>query len=505
MVSAQIKSSNVDAQSVADSADVLRPTVTGSSPPSTEEERTIIPIKKSGKYNTSSDSSDTESGDPDESVTIYTVKNPTSWCETLLHLLRGNVGSGVFAMGDAFHNAGLIVGPILTLLLAVACVHSQHILLKCARVVARKSPSKKTPDFADTVRECFETGPPSIKKRAETAKMLVNLFLCVTQLGFCCVYFVFIANNMKQVMDEYITALDVRVYMALALPPILFSSWIRSLKYLAPVSGVANLLMAVGLAVTLYFSSQDLPAVTERKAFAGWSTLPLFFGTAIYAFEGIGLVLPLQNEMKKPKKFATPAGVLNIGMTMVTILFTAIGFLGYLKYGENVAGSVTLNLPQDNVLAQGVKLVVSVAMILTYALQFYVPIEILWPSVRLMVFPQDADKPEKAAKPRALAETFFRTALVLLTFTLAEIVPQLGLAISFVGALSSSALALMFPPLCELILAFSNKEKKVSAGLVVKDLAIILLGVLGTITGTYFSLRDIYFALTDQGQIAGGH
>jgi solute carrier family 36 (proton-coupled amino acid transporter) len=91
-------------------------------------------------------------------------------------------------------------------------------------------------------------------------------------------------------MDSYITPLDVRVYMALALPPILFSSWIRSLKYLAPVSGVANFLMALGLAVTIYYSSQDLPSITERQAFAGWKTLPLFFGTAIYAFEGIGLV-----------------------------------------------------------------------------------------------------------------------------------------------------------------------------------------------------------------------
>jgi len=101
-----------------------------------------------------------------------------------------------------------------------------------------------------------------------------------------------------QVMDSYITPLDVRVYMALALPPILFSSWIRSLKYLAPVSGVANFLMACGLSVTIYYSSQDLPSVSERKAFAGWTTLPLFFGTAIYAFEGIGLVNKLLISQK---------------------------------------------------------------------------------------------------------------------------------------------------------------------------------------------------------------
>jgi hypothetical protein len=51
------------------------------------------------------------------------------WLDTLVHLLRGNIGSGVFAMGEAFMHAGLLVAPLLTLFLAVACVHSQHILV----------------------------------------------------------------------------------------------------------------------------------------------------------------------------------------------------------------------------------------------------------------------------------------------------------------------------------------------------------------------------------------
>lgn len=49
--------------------------------------------------------------------------------ETLMHILKGNIGSGVFAMGDAFKNGGLILSPILTILLGVICVHSQHILV----------------------------------------------------------------------------------------------------------------------------------------------------------------------------------------------------------------------------------------------------------------------------------------------------------------------------------------------------------------------------------------
>lgn len=58
-------------------------------------------------------------------------------------------------------------------------------------------------------------------------------------------------------------------------------------------------------------------------------------------------VLPLQNEMKKPSDFKKPLGVLNIGMSVVTLLYILIGFLSYLKYGEGIEGSVTLNFPKD--------------------------------------------------------------------------------------------------------------------------------------------------------------
>lgn len=60
-------------------------------------------------------------------------------------------------------------------------------------------------------------------------------------------------------------------------------------------------------------------------------------------------VLPLKNEMEKPKHFQKPLGVLNTGMSVVIFLITGVGFIGYLKWGEEVEGSLTLNLPPDDV------------------------------------------------------------------------------------------------------------------------------------------------------------
>jgi solute carrier family 36 (proton-coupled amino acid transporter) len=103
--------------------------------------------------------------------------------------------------------------------------------------------------------------------------------------------------------------------------------------------------MVTGIGITMYYACQDLPSISERNYVASLRQIPLFFGTAIFAFEGISLVLPLQNAMKVSENFHKHTGVLNVGMTVVTIIFTMFGFIGYLKYGEDVQGSLTLNLP----------------------------------------------------------------------------------------------------------------------------------------------------------------
>lgn len=83
---------------------------------------------------------------------------------------------------------------------------------------------------------------------------------------------------------------DFKLYMAMTLVPIALSALIRSLKFLTPVSLLSNVLMLSGVCLTFYLCSQDLPSISERRLISDFGTLPLFFGTTIYAFEGISLV-----------------------------------------------------------------------------------------------------------------------------------------------------------------------------------------------------------------------
>lgn len=59
--------------------------------------------------------------------------------------------------------------------------------------------------------------------------------------------------------------------------------------------------------------------------------------------------MPLENEMKTPKSFGGPVGILNIGMGSIIFLYIGMGFLGYLAYGDLVQGSITLDLAPTEV------------------------------------------------------------------------------------------------------------------------------------------------------------
>ena len=94
--------------------------------------------------------------------------------------------------------------------------------------------------------------------------------------------------------------------------------------------------------------------------------------------------------MMTPEDFRGYYGVLNISMIFVTVMYTTIGFFGYVKYGEcSILGSITLNLPQDDNLAICVRLFMALSILFSYPLQFYVPMAIIWPFVKSFIPSED--------------------------------------------------------------------------------------------------------------------
>lgn len=87
----------------------------------------------------------------------------------MIHLLKGNIGTGILAMPDAFRNAGLAIGLVGTLLMGAICTHCMHMLVRCAHELCRR---RRVPSlsFSEVVEAAFESGPAFLQPVAKFSK-----------------------------------------------------------------------------------------------------------------------------------------------------------------------------------------------------------------------------------------------------------------------------------------------------------------------------------------------
>ncbi|KAK4017027.1 hypothetical protein OUZ56_031983 [Daphnia magna] len=444
---------------------------------SNSEGVTEIPLQDVVKIDDKRNSIKSESANvKDAEIAVTTDKKipqTISNFETMAHLLKGNIGTGIFSLPSAFLNAGLWVGFGMFPIIAI-------MLVKCAAVMKRRDANFSI-SYAGTAEMACRTGQPQYAKYARAFGITVNVFICLKHFGACVVYLVFTSTNLQAVIEYYTDIRwNVRIYMCILTIPLIFLNWIRNLKLLAPVSLFANVLQMSSIVVVFYYIFRDpLPPINSVPAFGSWGGVPLFFGTAIFSLETITLVLPLQKDMRRPWDFKGWTGILNTGMTIVTCIYIAMGFFGYLQYGEEIEGSITLNLPQDEVLAQVVKILLVVAICGNYAVQFYVPIPIMWPTLSKYA--------ARYTKNDFAAELAFRTFMVLVTLLLAAAIPKIDLVVSLVGAVTGTFLALILPPILEYVTCAPN----ISKSILTKDIVILVFGIVGFVTGTYSTILAI--------------
>ncbi|KAM7242692.1 hypothetical protein CapIbe_007163 [Capra ibex] len=412
-----------------------------------------------------------------------------SMMQTLIHLLKCNIGTGLLGLPLAMKNAGLLVGPVSLLAIGILTVHCMVILLNCAHHLSQRL-QKTFVNYGEAMMYSLQTCPNAwLRTHSVWGRYTVSFLLIITQLGFCSVYFMFMADSLQQMVEEaHVTSktceprkilvltpnVDIRFYMLTILPFLILLVFIQNLRVLSIFSTLANITTLGSMALIFQYIMQEIPDPRNLPLMASWKTFLLFFGTAIFTFEGVGMVLPLKNQMKHPQQFSF---VLYLGMSLVIVLYICLGTLGYMKFGSNTQASITLNLP-NCWLYQSVKLMYSIGIFFTYALQFHVPAEIIIPIIISQVSESWA----------LFADLSVRTALVCLTCVSAILIPRLDLVISLVGSVSSSALALIIPPFLELITFYPEDMNCIT---IVKDIMISILGLLGCVFGTYQALYEL--------------
>ena len=121
----------------------------------------------------------------------------------LMHILKGNIGTGLLALPLATKHAGVVCGPLLLVFVALLAVHSMHLLSRNSELLARQNTTGPL-DYAGVVEYAVRFGAVRwLQKFHKPFRHAVNIFIFITQLGFCCVYFVFMAENLVQILEFY--------------------------------------------------------------------------------------------------------------------------------------------------------------------------------------------------------------------------------------------------------------------------------------------------------------
>lgn len=284
-------------------------------------------------------------------------------------------------------------------------------------------------------------------------------------------------------------------YIFIALIPfVVLICCIRTLKRLSILSACANCLQAFGISLIVFGLVKDMPSNPQVELTAPMGEVALGFGSAMFAFEGISVVLPIYTRMKKPEQMGSTWGIVNVSYVLLLFLYCSVGVLGYLRFGSGVKDSITLNLP-PSALNQTIRGAFAASIFLTYPLQFYVPHEIIWTWVRNRIYADAETNPKKVHK----LDYAFRTLLVIITFGLAISVPMLNLLMDLVGSISGTALSITLPAIIHLATFWDDVSGNPRIFMIVIDVTLIIISLIASSSGTFYSLAAIL------GSFSGGH
>ncbi|KAI0787486.1 transmembrane amino acid transporter protein-domain-containing protein [Fomes fomentarius] len=375
--------------------------------------------------------------------------------DAVLMLLKAFVGTGILFLGKAFFNGGILFSSAILTFIALISLYSFLLLVKTKFVVSGS--------FGDIGGTLY--GP--------WMRYAILSSIAVSQLGFVSAYIIFVAENLQSFVlaitncakllgIQYFILLQMIIFLPLAL--------LRNLAKLSTTALIADAFILAGL--IYIFGSEAMIMARNGHAHVelfnpkDW---PLLIGTAVFSFEGIGLVIPITDAMKEPRKFPP---VLTGVMLFLMVLFCGGGVMSYLTFGADVQTVVIVNLDTTSKFTQAVQFLYSLAIMLSVPLQ-------LFPAVRIMengIF-------ERSGKQNPVVKwqkNFFRFCVVVFCAGLSYFgAADLDKFVSFVG--SFAWLLFDVKSMLHYKIARTRKEK-------IADIALM---IFGTIAAAYTTVQTV--------------
>lgn len=364
-------------------------------------------------------------------------------------LLKAFIGTGIMFLPKAFKNGGILFSAITLIVVSIVSCISFHLLLSCRQ------------QYGGGYGEIGEAiAGPRFRKL-----ILGSIF--ISQIGFVCAGMIFTAENLYSFLDAVTKGsmqLSAKALIAIQLVIIIPMALIRNMSKLGPAALVADVCILFGLVYIWWYTISTLstrgmhPTVTLFNP----RDYTLTVGSAIFTFEGIGLILPIQSSMSAPQKFPR---LLYLVMFLITAIFTSVGALSYATFGTHTSVEIITNFPQSSPLVNSVQLLYSAAVLVGTPVQ-------LFPALRIVETSLFGSRSGKASPLTKWKKNAFRAVIALGCALIALLgASDLDKFVALIGSFACVPLVYVYPALLHMRGVARSRTVQVA------DAALMVLGV----------------------------
>lgn len=404
---------------------------------------------------------------PEETPLLPKLKLLSSQPKTFANVFIAVVGAGVLGLPYSFKRTGWVVSLLMLFSVAALTHHCMMLLVRTRRRLESVMGFTNIASFGDLgFIVCGSVG-----------RFAVDLMLVLSQAGFCVGYLIFIANTLANLFNSptptnlhprILGLMPKTVYIWGCIPFQLGLNSISTLTHMAPLSIFADIVdvgaMGVVMIEDVFIFFKNRPSVEAV------GSLSMFFyglGVAVYAFEGVGMVLPIESETQEREKFGK---VLALAMASISLMYGGFGALGYFAFGEDTKDIITANLG-TGLVSFLVQLGLCVNLFFTFPLMMNPVYEVV---------------ERRLYNGRYCL--WLRWLLVLTVILVALLVPNFTDFLSLVGSSVCCGLGFVLPALFHLMVF----KEEMGWGGVSLDVGIVVVGVVLGVSGTWYSLVEIF-------------
>ncbi|XAR48763.1 hypothetical protein NMG60_11031691 [Bertholletia excelsa] len=396
------------------------------------------------------------------------LKANSSFAHAVINMIGMLIGLGQLSAPYALENGGW-ASAFLLLGLGIICGYTSHLLGRCLE----KNP--KLLNYPDIGQHAFGR-----KGRTLAASFIyLEIFMALVS------YTISLHDNLNTVFlgahlklpSTYLSTSQLLTVIAVmvALP----SLWLRDLSSISFLSTGGILMSLVIFAMVALTAMIGGLRANHKIPFLHLNKIPAISGLYIFSFAG-HLVFPdIYKGMKDPAKFTK---VSIVSFSVVTLLYTALAFMGAKMYGAEVSSQITLSMPRNQLVTKIALWATVLTPMTKYALEFAplaLQLERILPS-------------KMKSRTKMLIRGGVGSFLLLAILVLALSVPYFEHVLSLTGSLVSVGIGVIFP--C----AFYTKVfwNQISKPLLFLNFALIafgvLLGVSGTISSSKFLVNNFH-------------